>query len=102
MTDCSLPSRDILAATTELMAWMASSNQVGPSLLGDRPTFQSTLRISIIGELLERFRGYDATGKQDKVYALLGMASDGAGNRLAPDYTKPWSTLLKDFGAHVL
>ncbi|KAJ4987076.1 het domain protein [Stagonosporopsis vannaccii] len=59
-------------------------------------------RGSVLGELVERFRNQDATDQRDKVFALLGMASDGTADLLAPDYTKGWGAVFAHLARHVL
>jgi hypothetical protein len=42
------------------------------------------------------YHTHEATERHDKVYALLGMSSDGpSAAGLSPNYTVPWKTLLQ-------
>ncbi|KAH9216671.1 heterokaryon incompatibility protein-domain-containing protein, partial [Leptodontidium sp. 2 PMI_412] len=56
----------------------------------------SFLAIRPLGELLDMFHSHEATERHDKVYALLGMASDtlNAAN-LLPDYEVPWGEVFQ-------
>lgn len=61
-----------------------------------KPSGPFSLRIRALGELIEIYCTREATGRHDKVFALLGMSSDdpvAAG--LSPDYGIPWETLLE-------
>ena len=53
-----------------------------------------TLALSPLSELLDLFHGREATHQVDKVYALLGMASDDNILELLPDYKVPWNKLF--------
>lgn len=54
-----------------------------------------TLALSPLGELLDLFHGRQATHRVDKLYALLGMASDdNIPPELLPDYKVTWETLF--------
>jgi hypothetical protein len=49
-----------------------------------------------LGELMDMYHTHEATKRYDKVYALLGMSSDGPGAPgLSPDYAVPWEELLQ-------
>jgi len=49
-----------------------------------------------LGELIDMYHTREATVPNDKVYALLGMSSDGpSATGLSPDYTVPWKTPLQ-------
>ncbi|KAK0707784.1 heterokaryon incompatibility protein-domain-containing protein, partial [Lasiosphaeris hirsuta] len=62
------------------------ASQSGPSFLQIRP----------LGELVEMYHTRKATEHHDKVYALLGMASDGnADKKLLADYNISWKELFK-------
>jgi hypothetical protein len=64
----------------------AKSGQMGNTSLG----------ISSLGELIEKYHIQEATKRHDKVYALLGMSTDDLTNSgLLPDYEIPWSELFK-------
>ncbi|TGO25966.1 hypothetical protein BPAE_0069g00380 [Botrytis paeoniae] len=46
-----------------------------------------------LGELVDMYHTHKATVRHDKVYALLGMSSDGFSSAdLLPDYTASWKT----------
>jgi len=62
----------------------------------------NSLRISTIGELLERFRDQKATDRRDMVFALLGMSIDGTAELLAPSYNKDWADVFADLIRHIL
>jgi hypothetical protein len=78
-----------------------------------RPDFKSssskrmTLNISTLGELMSMYNTHQASQRHDKVYALLGMASDDIADAgLSPDYNVPWEELQRRLfsfllGAHV-
>jgi hypothetical protein len=54
------------------------------------------LGILPLGELLSMYSTHEATHRHDKVYALLGMATDDISNAgLSPDYNVPWDELLR-------
>ncbi|KAK0717586.1 hypothetical protein B0T26DRAFT_751622 [Lasiosphaeria miniovina] len=53
-----------------------------------------SLGVRALRELINMFHNRDATDRRDKVYALLGMSSDAPAS-LSPDYTVPWSDLLR-------
>jgi hypothetical protein len=49
-----------------------------------------------LGELIDMYHTHEATKRHDKIYALLGMSSDGpSAAGLSPDYTVPWKKLLQ-------
>lgn len=55
-----------------------------------------SLRIRPLGELPDMYHTSEATNLRDKVYALLGMSSDGPGSFwIWPDYTIARKNLLK-------
>ncbi|KAF2818578.1 TPR-like protein [Ophiobolus disseminans] len=55
----------------------------------------SFLTIRPLGELLDMFHTHEATERQDKVYALLGMSSDAFDTaELLPDYKLPWKEVF--------
>ncbi|KAK3933541.1 heterokaryon incompatibility protein-domain-containing protein [Diplogelasinospora grovesii] len=62
-----------------------------------RPSGEASLEIRPLGELVDMYHAHQATNRRDKVFALLGMSSDGdldaAG--LSPDYDIPWGELLR-------
>lgn len=67
-----------------------------------RPTYQTSspgrvsLDICPLGDLIDMFHTREAKWAPDKVYALLGMSSDGLGAAgLSPDYKVPWKELLQ-------
>jgi len=49
-----------------------------------------------ISWLMEKFVDSETTELRDKVYSVLGIATDAADNVFSPDYTKPSWTLFKD------
>ncbi|RDW77156.1 hypothetical protein BP6252_05209 [Coleophoma cylindrospora] len=61
-----------------------------------------------LGELVDMFRTHQASEPQDKVYALLGMSSDGMNSddmskpNLLPDYSVPYEELLNRLVQFVL
>jgi tetratricopeptide (TPR) repeat protein len=56
----------------------------------------STAGGASLGELLDMYHNRKATVRNDKVYALLGMSSDDPSvSGLVPNYTLPWSNLLR-------
>ena len=66
--------------------------------------FRFSLGIRPLRELIDMSHNREATDRRDKLYALLGMCSDAPAN-LSPDYTVPWSDLLRRlsialFGKH--
>jgi hypothetical protein len=65
-----------------------------------RPVFKPssssrvTLDICTLGELISMYNTHQATQPHDKIYALLGMASDDISDAgLAPDYSVPWQQI---------
>ncbi|KAF5647747.1 heterokaryon incompatibility protein [Fusarium tjaetaba] len=52
--------------------------------------------------LMWKFRGCQATDPRDRVYALLGMASDTEYNDIRADYAKSESAVMKDFAGYLL
>jgi len=67
----------------------------------------SSLNICPLGNLIDMAHTHEASRRHDKVYALLGMASDDFSTAgISPDYSLPWEELLKRLvkfllGAHV-
>ncbi|KAF9768561.1 hypothetical protein IL306_014160 [Fusarium sp. DS 682] len=54
-----------------------------------------TLGIRPLGELMDIYHAHDATESLDKVFALLGMSTDGSSvTELTPDYSLPWNALF--------
>ncbi|KAF4448395.1 hypothetical protein F53441_8203 [Fusarium austroafricanum] len=54
-----------------------------------------TLRIRPLGELMDMYHAHDATESLDKVFALLGMSTDGSPvTELKPDYSISWDVLF--------
>ncbi|KAK3369579.1 heterokaryon incompatibility protein-domain-containing protein [Lasiosphaeria ovina] len=53
-----------------------------------------SLGVRPLWELINMFQNREATDRRDKVYALLGMSSD-VPTGLSPDYTVPWSDVLR-------
>lgn len=52
--------------------------------------------ICSLGELIDMYHTHEATKPHDKVYALLGMSSDGASKTdLLPNYMVPWEELFQ-------
>ncbi|KAH7494779.1 Uncharacterized protein HZ326_23338 [Fusarium oxysporum f. sp. albedinis] len=52
--------------------------------------------------LLWKFRGCKATDPRDRVYALLGMATDMKDNAIQPDYAKEEQVVMKDLYAYIV
>lgn len=87
----------------QLIDWDAPPSQDPTSNANtDLQKHTNSLRISVIGELLERFRDQKATDRRDMVFALLGMSIDGAAELLAPSYTKDWADVFADLIRHIL
>jgi hypothetical protein len=54
------------------------------------------LGILPLGELLGMYNTHEATHRHDKIYALLGMATDDVSHAgLSPNYDVPWDELLR-------
>ncbi|KAI1111737.1 heterokaryon incompatibility protein-domain-containing protein [Nemania sp. NC0429] len=54
-----------------------------------------SLEISTLGELIDMYHAREASDPRDKIYALLGMSSDGPiSTLLSPDYEISWKDLL--------
>lgn len=69
------------------------ANITGPSALGIGP----------LASLINMYNTHSATQRHDKIYALLGMATDDLSNAgLLPDYSVPWDELLRRFGVFLL
>jgi hypothetical protein len=48
-----------------------------------------------LGEFVDKYRTYKAIKSHDKIYALLGMSSDGLSvASLQPDYNPPWKEVM--------
>lgn len=57
---------------------------------------KSSLNISTLAELLDMYHSREASDRHDKIYALLGMSSDGySSGGFSPDYTTLWSSLFQ-------
>ncbi|KAF5704837.1 heterokaryon incompatibility protein [Fusarium mundagurra] len=54
-----------------------------------------------LSNLLWKFRGCKATDPRDRVYALLGMASDMKDSAIQPDYAKEEHVVMKDLYAYI-
>ncbi|PNP58229.1 hypothetical protein FNYG_15147 [Fusarium nygamai] len=55
-----------------------------------------------LSNLLWKFRGCKATDPRDRVYALLGMATDMKDSAIQPDYAKEEHVLMKDLYAYIV
>jgi hypothetical protein len=56
-----------------------------------------------LSELIDMYHTHEATLHSDKVYALLGMSSDGfLQTGLSPDYNVPWKVLFETLVKHAL
>ncbi|KAF5571070.1 heterokaryon incompatibility protein [Fusarium phyllophilum] len=55
-----------------------------------------------LSNLLWKFRGCKATDPRDRVYALLGMATDMKDSAIQPDYAKEEHVVMKDLYAYIL
>ncbi|KAH8725716.1 heterokaryon incompatibility protein-domain-containing protein, partial [Phaeosphaeriaceae sp. PMI808] len=56
-----------------------------------------SLDICSLGELVDTYHAHEAKKLHDKVYALLGMSSDGlSATRLKPDYNVGWKELMQN------
>ncbi|KAE8373910.1 heterokaryon incompatibility protein-domain-containing protein [Aspergillus bertholletiae] len=56
-----------------------------------------------LGELIDTYHTHEASLRHDKIYALLGMSSDGLSAKgLLPNYKVPWEELFKRLMEHVL
>ncbi|CVL02646.1 related to heterokaryon incompatibility protein [Fusarium mangiferae] len=55
-----------------------------------------------LSSLLWKFRGCKATDPRDRVYALLGMATDMKGSHIQPDYAKEEHVVMKDLYAYII
>jgi hypothetical protein len=61
-----------------------------------RPHYRVSQDICPLGELVDMYHTHEATKRHDKVYALLGMSSDGLDRaNLLPNYRVPWEELLQ-------
>jgi ankyrin repeat protein len=64
---------------------------------------RSTLNICPLGELVDMYHTQEATKRHDKVFALLGMASDDPNQVIiSPNYGAPWEDLLRQLTQSVL
>lgn len=65
------------------------------AIFRSRYAFSSAEKLSL-GELIDMYHNHKATLRHDKVYALLGMSSNGMNSALLlPNYMVPWKTLLQ-------
>jgi hypothetical protein len=55
-----------------------------------------------LSNLLWKFRGCKATDPRDRVYALLGMATDIKGSAIQADYAKEEHVVMKDLYAYIV
>jgi hypothetical protein len=53
-----------------------------------------SLDIRPLGELVDMYHNREATDRRDKIYALLGMSSDGIPTGMSPDYKISWKVLF--------
>lgn len=61
-----------------------------------RPHYRVSQDMCPLGELIDMYHTHNATKRHDKVYALLGMSSDGLNSaNLLPDYRVSWEELLQ-------
>jgi hypothetical protein len=57
-------------------------------------SMRATLGICSLGELMSMYNTHQTSRRHDKIYALLGMASDDLSDAsLLPDYSVPWQEL---------
>ncbi|KAJ5116138.1 heterokaryon incompatibility protein-domain-containing protein [Penicillium angulare] len=54
-----------------------------------------------MGELIGMYGSHRATQRRDKIYALLGLSSDGDSTSLQPKYGEPWHTVFENFTSHI-
>ncbi|GAB1195906.1 hypothetical protein APSETT444_005171 [Aspergillus pseudonomiae] len=80
----------------------ATSHNIGEALF--RRQDGTDLRKDLsLGELIDAYHTHDATLRHDKIYALLGMSSDGSSAKdLLPNYELPWEALFERLIKHVL
>jgi ankyrin repeat protein len=65
------------------------------SIFRPRGSSQLSRGICTLGELLDMYHSREASLRHDKVYALLGMSSDGMSETsLSPNYAMPWKDLF--------
>ncbi|KNG90091.1 hypothetical protein ANOM_002111 [Aspergillus nomiae NRRL 13137] len=63
----------------------------------------SPLKQLSLGELIDGYHTHDATLRHDKIYALLGMSSDGLSVKgLLPNYELQWEELFERLMKYVL
>ncbi|KAI9710297.1 MAG: hypothetical protein M1820_002791 [Bogoriella megaspora] len=77
---------------------LTAITHVDPLLPRSLGPFYYTLAVGIqdpLSRLLPQARDKFASNSSDKVYALLGLASDGTDSDLDPDYSLPASTVYK-------
>jgi hypothetical protein len=56
----------------------------------------ASLNVCSLGELISMYNTLNSTQRHDKIYALLGMATDNVSSAgLLPDYHVPWEELLQ-------
>ena len=56
-----------------------------------------SLNVRPLAELVSMYQDRDATDRRDKIFALLGMASDHVAPSLLPDYSISWPELFRRF-----
>src|SRR5262249_42378702 len=68
-----------------------------------RSSERFSLRIRPLGELIDMYHTHKATERHDKIYALLGMSSDGPTSAgIKPKYDTPWRELMHSLVRFVL
>ena len=80
----------------------AMSHNIGEALFRRQDGTDMRKELSL-GELIDVYHTHDATLRHDKIYALLGVSSDGSGAKdLLPNYELPWEALFERLIKHVL
>lgn len=93
-------SKDIYEGSADIQGPIRSiAHLMRGAIFRPRSTEGSTgasLNIHTLGSLMDMFHMHKATKRHDKVYALLGMSSDGYRDaRLLPDYEVAWNELMR-------
>ncbi|KAK3997995.1 heterokaryon incompatibility protein-domain-containing protein [Cladorrhinum sp. PSN332] len=62
------------------------------------PSPRYSVNIAPLADLIEAYRGHEATDRRDKIYALLGMSSDDPGAAgMVPDYAISFQELIRRY-----
>jgi hypothetical protein len=91
---------NLATSVIQMMKW----NAPNLSLHKQHEKHDPQLGVAPLGELLEKFHLHKASDRRDKIFALIGACRDSneEGNLLIPDYTKRFSTVLREVVTYLL